>query len=150
MKGIFHISEASVLAIHSMVMIGLHRSTLLTTKQMAKLTSSSEAHLAKVMQRLSRTGLVLSTRGPKGGFKLARPAETITLLDIYEAIEGPLLSESCLMKNGKCPFRTCIFGGVSETMGKIFMDYFSTKTVAHLLKEEGMVNELQQGDPQNS
>jgi Rrf2 family protein len=42
----------------------------------------------KQLQQLSRAGLVVSVPGPRGGFRLARPLEDITLLDVVEAIEG--------------------------------------------------------------
>src|SRR6188474_2921104 len=47
------------------------------------------AYLNKQLQALARAGIVASTPGPRGGFRLARPPESITLLDVVVAIEGP-------------------------------------------------------------
>ena len=47
-----------------------------------------EAYLAKHLQALTRAGLLRATSGPSGGFRLARPADQITVLDVLEAIEG--------------------------------------------------------------
>lgn len=47
-------------------------------------------YLEQIFQRLRRVHLVEARRGPRGGFRLARPAAEITLRDIVEAIEGPL------------------------------------------------------------
>ena len=47
-----------------------------------------EAYLAKHLKALVRAGVLSATPGPKGGFRLARPAAEITALDILEAIEG--------------------------------------------------------------
>ncbi len=47
-----------------------------------------DAYLAKHLKSLVRAGVLLATPGPSGGFRLARPAEQITALDIVEAIEG--------------------------------------------------------------
>lgn len=47
-------------------------------------------HLLKILQQLVRAQLLNSERGPAGGFALRRPASEITLLDIIEAIEGPI------------------------------------------------------------
>ncbi|MDD3714188.1 MAG: Rrf2 family transcriptional regulator, partial [Atribacterota bacterium] len=85
MKGIVSLSEASLLALHSMVLLAQHDSEPLTIKQMAEKTASSEAHLSKVMQRLAKINLVDSIRGPNGGFYLKNPIELVTLLDIYQA-----------------------------------------------------------------
>lgn len=48
-----------------------------------------EAYLAKHLQALTRAGLLHATPGPSGGFRLARPADEITVLDVLDAIEGP-------------------------------------------------------------
>lgn len=47
------------------------------------------AYLNKQLQALARAGIVTSTSGPRGGFRLARPPEKITLMDVVAAIEGP-------------------------------------------------------------
>ena len=46
------------------------------------------AYLAKHMQTLARAGIVETTKGPRGGYRLARPAEDVTMLDVVEAIDG--------------------------------------------------------------
>ena len=49
-------------------------------------------YLLKILQQLVRANVLRSKRGPRGGFFLARPAETITLLEVIEAVDGPLVS----------------------------------------------------------
>ena len=61
-----------------------------------------QALLAKIFQHLSRVGLVNSYRGTGGGFKLGQPAEKISLLDIVEAVEGPIILNRCLTREGAC------------------------------------------------
>jgi Rrf2 family protein len=46
--------------------------------------------LLKVLQRLARFGLLVSSRGRSGGFRLSRPPEEISLLELVEAVDGPL------------------------------------------------------------
>lgn len=48
-------------------------------------------YLLKILQQLVRAGVLRSKRGPRGGFSLARRAEDITLLQIVEAVDGPLM-----------------------------------------------------------
>lgn len=48
-------------------------------------------YLLKILQQLVRAGVLRSKRGPRGGFFLARRAEDITLLQIVEAVDGPLM-----------------------------------------------------------
>ena len=53
------------------------------------------ALMAKLMQRLARSGLVAATHGIKGGYRIARPAQSISLREVIEAIEGPLAMTEC-------------------------------------------------------
>jgi Rrf2 family protein len=48
-------------------------------------------YLLKILQQLVRANVLRSKRGPRGGFFLARPAETISLLEVVEAVDGPLM-----------------------------------------------------------
>jgi Rrf2 family protein len=64
------------------------RSTML--REISRATAISEAFLAKIFQKLVRSGLVRSRRGFRGGFFLARPASQITLREVIEALEGPI------------------------------------------------------------
>ncbi|MFQ5700240.1 MAG: RrF2 family transcriptional regulator [Acidobacteriota bacterium] len=58
--------------------------------------------LAKILQKLARGGLVRSFRGVQGGYNLARGAEEITVIDVVEAVEGPLALVEC-----QCPSEEC-------------------------------------------
>jgi Rrf2 family transcriptional regulator, iron-sulfur cluster assembly transcription factor len=58
--------------------------------------------LAKVLQALANKGLIVSSRGVGGGFILARPPEQITLCEIVEAIDGPIMPNQCLMDDDVC------------------------------------------------
>lgn len=49
-------------------------------------------YLLKILQQLVRANVLRSKRGPRGGFYLSHPAEEITLLDIIEAVDGPMIS----------------------------------------------------------
>ena len=62
--------------------------------------------LAKIFQDLSKKKILTSTKGPKGGFSLARPAAEITLLQIVEAIDGVSLFESCILGFPQCSGRS--------------------------------------------
>ena len=59
--------------------------------------------LAKIIAQLSAAGIVRSTRGAHGGVTLGRPAESISLLDIVEIIDGPMLLNDCVGNAEACP-----------------------------------------------
>ena len=58
--------------------------------------------LAKILQKLAREGLVVSQQGTKGGYRLARPASAITVVQVIEGIEGPLSLTQCFTDVGAC------------------------------------------------
>ncbi|MET9319853.1 Rrf2 family transcriptional regulator [Streptomyces sp. NPDC003038] len=61
------------------------------------------AYLNKQLQALARAGIVTSTPGPRGGFRLARPLEAISLMDVVAAIEGPEEAFRCAEIRGQGP-----------------------------------------------
>jgi Rrf2 family protein len=58
--------------------------------------------MAKVLQRLVRTRLLVSTQGTRGGYALCRPAATISVADVIQAIDGPLTVTACSSENSDC------------------------------------------------
>jgi Rrf2 family iron-sulfur cluster assembly transcriptional regulator len=70
--------------------------------EISKKLNISFHFLTKILQILTEKNLMISYRGPKGGVKLTRPADTITLLDIIIAIEGADFFEKCLLGLEKC------------------------------------------------
>jgi Rrf2 family protein len=108
---IIGLSEASYIALHCMVLINEGKGEKVSVKEMAERLSVSEAHLAKVIQRLSRSGLIKTTRGPKGGEILAKQPEDISYLDIVESIEGPVEESGCVFGREECAYSCCIFQG---------------------------------------
>ena len=56
--------------------------------------AETERFLLKVLKPLVSAGVLYSVRGPNGGYRLARPAKGITLLDVVEAVDGPVRGET--------------------------------------------------------
>lgn len=71
-------------------------------RQIAKTMDIPERYLPQIMAPLVRQHFVLATAGPDGGYELARSPDSITLLDVIEAAEGPLVREQCLLQGGPC------------------------------------------------
>ena len=129
MSGIGQPSEAASLALHSMALMARKGPGLTSARQIAEETGFSEAHLSKVLQRLVRAELAHSVRGPRGGFSLAAPPHMIGLLDIYEAIEGPLKPNRCSMRD-RCSLKSCLFSDVRERLVEEFRSYLQSHTLA--------------------
>lgn len=58
--------------------------------------------MAKVLQRLVRTGLLVSTQGTRGGYMLSRPSGSISVADIIQAIDGPFTVTACSTESENC------------------------------------------------
>jgi Rrf2 family protein len=113
---VIHISEASSLALHSLAFLAGKKGKRVSAQEVAASLHCSAAHLAKVLQRLARLGMVRSSRGPQGGFVLAARRD-LTLLDIVEAIDRPPAHCDCLYEKRMCNNRRhCIFGGALKRL----------------------------------
>ena len=58
--------------------------------------------MAKVLQRLVRTGLLVSTQGTRGGYMLGRPSRLISIADVIQAIDGPFTVTACSTEKNDC------------------------------------------------
>jgi Rrf2 family protein len=71
-------------------------------REIARQMVVPEDFLAKILKTLVDQGLVRSTRGPHGGYALARPASDISFLEVIEAVEGPIALNVCLDGDDAC------------------------------------------------
>jgi Rrf2 family protein len=83
--------------------------TLETGKRAATSFIAKEEHippsfLAKIVSQLSIAGLITTSRGARGGVSLARSPEDISLLEVVEAIDGPITLNECVLHPEVCEF----------------------------------------------
>lgn len=86
------------------LLAGLPEGRYLSTKVLAEFHGVPKEYLSKALQSVSQANLVVSTLGPSGGYRLARPAEEITCLDIVQAVEGTGPAFHCteIRQNNPC------------------------------------------------
>lgn len=83
-------------ALHCMSTLArLPQERYIPTKVLAEFHGVPKEYLSKAMQALAAAGLVIGTLGPKGGYRLAREAKKISLLEIVEAVEGKKKTFNC-------------------------------------------------------
>ena len=128
MSKLVFLSEAASIGIHTMVMIA-RSEEIITTNTLAERTGSSRHHIAKILQRLAKDQLLTSNRGPSGGFVLNKPAKKISLLNIYESIEGKVEVTACPIDNPVCPFDKCLLGSVLPKVITDLRDYLASQTL---------------------
>ncbi len=78
-------------------------SIILTVKEMGKNQNISTKYLSQIMNTLKTSGLVRSVSGLHGGFVLSKPAKSITLMEIFNALEGSTSPVECVDCQGECP-----------------------------------------------
>ena len=125
-------SEAASIAIHSMVLVARNENGINTVK-IAEQTGFSKNHISKVAQRLVKDDLLKSVRGPSGGFTLKKQPTNITLLDIYQSIEGPLEITDCPLANEVCHFDKCLMGNIVNKMAIEFKRFLKEQTLKNYI-----------------
>ena len=75
---------------------------VLSASEMAERARLEPTTVSKVLKPLAQSGLVAAFRGANGGYRLALPADQIGLIDILEALEGPLGMTECSVHSGSC------------------------------------------------
>ncbi len=138
MAKIVNITEAVTIALHSAVLITKEEGRHVNVNFIANTTGSSKFHIAKVLQKLVKDGFLGSTRGPSGGFYLIDKPENITLLQLYESIEGKIVVSKCPLNKATCPFGKCVFDDLTMDMTKNFKDYLESRTLADYLNKESL------------
>jgi Rrf2 family protein len=134
MDTILRISDAANLAIHAMAHIA--RSKDKENHSVGEIATDqgvSEAHLSKVMQRLVKVGLLTSRRGPGGGFLLGRTPETITLLEILEAMDGPMSDNKCMLGRKKCLYGGCALGALLTHVNHQVRQFMASRNLTDLV-----------------
>ena len=104
------LSRAAIVAIHGIAYLANHDGAKpLDVNEIAEALDIAPPYLAKIFQQLCRSNLVYSRRGPHGGYTLASDPKDISVMEIVEAIDGPVTTDKCeLDPKGKCQwFKKC-------------------------------------------
>jgi Rrf2 family protein len=138
------LSEGVEWAAHSCTMLAaLPEDSALGPADLAAFFEVPKAYLAKQLQALSKAGIVTGARGPAGGYRLARPADKITLRDIVLAIEGPGPCFRCqeIRRRGptaqpkRCYPKPCTIARAMWAAERIYLAELGKVTLAKLIAE---------------
>ena len=77
-----------------------------SVREIAERLHVSPKYLEQILKSLKAAGLVQAVHGKQGGYVLARPAESITLKQVFEALEGTLAPVDCVDHDGSCPLQS--------------------------------------------
>lgn len=135
MGSLFNLTERAAIGIHAVILIARNQGGM-TAKAVAESLNVSQDHTVKVLNRLSRSGILRAVRGPNGGFSLKVLPENLTLLNVYESIDGPLQRTGCLFREMKCGPDECLFGGLITAVNDLTRLHFESQTIAELMGGE--------------
>ncbi len=106
-------------------------------RQISEREEISLSYLEQLFLKLKRAGLVVSVRGPGGGYLLGKRPKEIRVSDIVKAVEEPLALISCIesQKNPKCRrINTCITRLLWKRLGEKIVEFLDSTTLADLLQ----------------
>jgi len=105
--GIMKVTRASDYAIRSLIhMAKKPVGTTFMRSELSKECDVPDSFLGKILQNLAKSDLLISERGKKGGFRLNKDPEAVSVYDIICAIEGELSLNECLFDSEFCDFST--------------------------------------------
>lgn len=119
-----------------------------SVRDMAELQGVPQEYLAKVFTKLAKAGLVAATEGVRGGFRLARPSDEISVLDIVRAIDGHKSIFECRDIRGRCALfegsppdwaleGTCSIHAVMLTAQKRMEEALAQQTILDISRRVG-------------
>lgn len=103
----------------------------------------SQAYLEQIFMKLRRAGLVKSSRGPGGGYVLAKEAVDISILEIMEAVEEPVQMTRCSLSDvGGCVAgHRCLTHGLWQDLGTQIKSFLDQTTLSHVVAQAAEFNE---------
>jgi Rrf2 family transcriptional regulator, nitric oxide-sensitive transcriptional repressor len=129
-------SQTTEYALRAMAWLALRPDELTPTPALADVTNVPSNYLAKVLQQLSAAGLITGRRGVGGGYKLARAASDINLLDVVNAIGEVKRIDSCplgLPEHGK---NLCALHRRADAAAAAIIEIYTGTTLQDLLSDD--------------
>jgi Rrf2 family protein len=134
MLGLLNISEAMSIALHTCAWLAEDTAQFHSARHISDRLGFSAHHFAKVVQQLSRAGILETERGPAGGARLARPPAEITLLEIYIAAGGNPAVKGCLLKHDICKGDGCALGKLMAKENARLVKLLKTVTLESIVR----------------
>jgi Rrf2 family iron-sulfur cluster assembly transcriptional regulator len=132
-------SRSAEYAIRALVLLGSHPpQDPVMVKDLAAEGQIPTQFLAKILQDLARGGFLKSSKGPRGGFRLAFPAAEIPLMKIVEAVDGPGKYQRCISGHDECHDRVqCAMHETWSPVCARIVEYLQGTSIADLAKSLG-------------
>lgn len=129
------LSKKADYALIAMKHLAIHQDagTSSSAREMAETYGIPLELLAKVLQRLVRARLLLSVQGTRGGYRLARQPMTISVVDVIQAVDGPVTMTACSPDDHRCDqYSKCSIRDPLWRVRTRILDALNTVTIAEL------------------
>ena len=111
-------------------------------QSIARRQNISDSYLGQLMRKLRSAGLIVSVRGAQGGYKLARPANEISVGDVLRALEGSLEAVTCGGEDNSCQGADlCVTKFVWERINSSIRDTVDSIKLSQLVEESRLMRE---------
>jgi Rrf2 family iron-sulfur cluster assembly transcriptional regulator len=135
------ISKSTRYALYAAAEMAMAGESLVTVTAVAKRYGIPEGALAKVFQQLVRSGLAVGTRGIGGGYRLARPAKKITVLEVMHVFERSRAAGACILHDGpgaNCPQTSaCRLHWLFSEVDELVRSTYESVTLETLVRRAG-------------
>ena len=131
MNPIVDLPEPLLLGLHALVALARTPESVLSSHSIADEMSASEGHLSKVLQKLTRSGILQSVHGPGGGYKMGCDPREINMRELVELLGGPFEPDGCGFAG--CKGRHCLIGALVDELTAAIRDYLEKRTLEDLL-----------------
>ena len=118
-------------------------------QSIARRQNISDSYLEQLMRKLRSAGLIVSVRGAQGGYKLARPANEISVGDVLRALEGSLEAVTCGGEDNSCQGADlCVTKFVWERINSSIRDTVDSIKLSQLVEESRLMRDKGQSQVQ--
>ena len=131
MNPIVDLPEPLLLGLHALVALARTPESVLSARSIADEMGASEGHLAKVLQKLARTGVLQPVHGPGGGYRMGKDPREINMREMIELLGGPFVLDGC--GSAGCKGRHCLIGALVDELTAAIRDYLDKRTLEDLL-----------------
>ncbi len=111
----------------------MDQDSVISIREASKRINIPKSFLGNIVQKLSTAGLVETTKGAKGGLRLKKDAFSITALDVYVAVEGPLELTTCQHEEGCVHESYCPVNPFMAKLRDQFVKLFSETTLIDII-----------------
>lgn len=121
-------------ALRTLQLAELRGPNLVRVDDVVRVHKLARPHIVKIVHELGREGFLITVRGRNGGFKLARPADQITVGEVVRVTEGPLELVECFNpENNTCPLiGICVLSRKIQEATRAFMAILDDLTIADI------------------